>query len=130
MNFSRTKAKLSLGYLFAFIVFFISFYLVDELRFARFLGFSAARFLDELFLLLLLFGFYLALKSDVLFAGCGVGFVYSILAFPSLSQWHQELGIYDGAFSLITKEAFMASFSAAALYSIVVPIVYLFRRRS
>jgi hypothetical protein len=129
MNFGSIKSKLSLGYLVCFSIFFVVFFFVDKMAFARFLGFSVAHFMDDVFIFLLLLGLYVAFKFDIFLAGACVALSYAFIVFPSLSQWHQELGIYDGAFSLIIRKTFMAIFPAMFFYSIIVPFVYLVKRK-
>jgi hypothetical protein len=110
----------STKYLLLIVVFLVGFFIVDSFSLARFIGASAARFLDPLYPICLMFGGYIAFKFDTFIASLLVSFTSALLSFPSTSEWQTELGIYDGAFSLISSLTLLGILIPFFLYSLMV----------
>ena len=101
------------------ITFLIIFYVIDDLAMARFLGATSGIFFDNLFLTFLILGFYLALKFDVMIASIIVSILYSLIAFIPISDWQKEIGVYEGAISLVLTTTLRAFFPIILIYSLL-----------
>jgi hypothetical protein len=112
----------STKYLLLIIVFLIGFSILDAMSLARFIGASVARFGDTFYIICVLFGGLAAYKFDALLASIGVALASALLSFQSTSEWHIELGIYDGAFTLISRTTMYGILIPFFIYSLMVVI--------
>ena len=112
----------STKYLLLIVVFLVGYFIVDSMSLARFIGTSAARFTDSSYLICLLFGGYIAFKFDTFVASLIVSFISALLSFPATSKWQTELGIYDGAFALISSTTLFGILIPFFIYSLMVVI--------
>ena len=112
----------SIKYLLLIVVFLVGYFIVDSMSLARFIGTSAARFTDSSYLICLLFGGYIAFKFDTFVASLIVAFVSALLSFSATSEWQTELGIYDGAFALISSTTLFGILIPFFIYSLMVVI--------
>jgi hypothetical protein len=112
----------SIKYLVLIVVFLVGYFIVDSMSLARFIGTSAARLTDSFYLICLLFGGYIAFKFDAFVASLIVAFVSALLSFSATSEWQTELGIYDGAFALISSTTLFGILIPFFIYSLMVVI--------
>ena len=116
-------------YLILSLGFLVSFYFVNEMAMAKFLGTTLAVFSDSLFLTILILGLVFLWKFDVLLCSLFVALLYSLMSFSAVSEWHQQLGIYEGATSLILSQALRAFFPTILIYSLVVAVKNIFSKK-
>ena len=116
-------------YLILSLGFLASFYFVNEMAMARFLGATSAIFFDSVFLVIFILGLVFLRKFDVLLCSLFVSLLYSLVSFSSVSDWHQQLGIYEGATSLTMSLALRAFFPTILIYAFVMSVKNIFRKK-
>ena len=112
----------STKYILLIVVFLVGYFVVDSMSLARFIGTSAALFSDSFYLICVLFGGYIAFKFDTFVASLVVSFTSALLSFPSTSKWQTEIGVYDGAFALISSTTLFGILIPFFIYSLMVVI--------
>jgi len=123
------KQNLPYIYLILSLGFLASFYFINEMAMARFLGATSAIFFDSVFLSIFVLGLFFLRKFDVLLCSLSVSLLYSLVSFSSVSDWHQQLGIYEGATSLTMSLALRAFFPTILIYALLMSVKNIFRKK-
>lgn len=120
MLFRGRNIRKSSIYLISIVIFLVGYFIIDSASAAWLLGASAARFTDSTFIVLLIVGIYGAFKFDAFIASLVVAVASALLVFPAVSEWQKELGIYNGAFFLISRHILYSFFISFLIYSLAV----------
>ena len=129
MKLVRANEKVTFAYLAFILIALFMFFMIDEMAFARFAGYSTAHFFDPAFSIPLMLGFYIAFKFDALIAAFFSSLVCALVSFSAIRDWHQKIGINDSAFDIIFSKTISSFFPSFITYSLVVTIFILAKKK-